>query len=103
MGVIDVFTDEADLSGITEKAKLKMLKVVRKTLVDVHENGTKAAAVTVMEIILLSDTSPPPPPIKLNRPFRMTILEKPTQSTLLMGKIINLTEKKTVQPLYMPQ
>ncbi|XP_074921773.1 alpha-1-antitrypsin-like protein CM55-MM isoform X2 [Chelonoidis abingdonii] len=39
MGVIDVFTDEADLSGITEKAKLKMLKVVRKTLVDVHENG----------------------------------------------------------------
>ncbi|KAH1170784.1 hypothetical protein KIL84_006402 [Mauremys mutica] len=67
--------------------------VVHKALVDVHENGTEAAAVTVMEIILLSDTFPPPPTIKFNRPFLMMILEKPTQSILFMGKIINPTEK----------
>ncbi|XP_050811965.1 alpha-1-antitrypsin-like [Gopherus flavomarginatus] len=93
MSVIDVFTDEADLSGITEKAKLKVSKVVHKTLMDVHENGTEAAAITVMEIIQLSDTFPPPPPIKFNRPFLMMILEKPTQRILFMGRIINPTEK----------
>uniref|UniRef100_A0A8C8RUJ1 Serpin domain-containing protein n=1 Tax=Pelusios castaneus TaxID=367368 RepID=A0A8C8RUJ1_9SAUR len=93
MGVIDVFTDEADLSGITGKPELKVSKAVHKAVVDVHENGTEAAAVTVIEVVRITTALIPATTIKYNRPFLMTIFDKTTQHILFMGKIVNPTEK----------
>ncbi|NXW58254.1 A1AT protein, partial [Eurystomus gularis] len=89
MGVTDVFSDQADLSGVSEKTLLKVSRAIHKAVVDVSENGTEAAAATMVEMVPLSAEIPPPPHIKFNRPFLMIIIDKTTQSTLFMGKIVN--------------
>ncbi|KGL74436.1 Alpha-1-antitrypsin, partial [Tinamus guttatus] len=89
MGVTEVFGDQANLSGMTENTSLKVSKAMHKATVDVNENGTEAAAVTVVEIIPMSLPIPPPPVIKFNRPFMMIIFDKTVHSILFLGKVMN--------------
>ncbi|NXP24193.1 A1AT antiproteinase, partial [Scytalopus superciliaris] len=89
MGVIEVFTDQADLSGVSGKTLLKVSKAIHKAVVDVRENGTEASAVTMLEITPLSLPFPPPPHITFNKPFLMTIIDKTSHSLLFLGKIVN--------------
>ncbi|NXL57121.1 A1AT antiproteinase, partial [Chordeiles acutipennis] len=89
MGVTEVFSDQADLSGVAEKTFLKVSKAIHKATVDVSENGTEAAAVTVIEMVPLSAEFPPPPRIIFNRPFLIMIIDKTTDGVLFMGKIVN--------------
>ncbi|NXF86236.1 A1AT protein, partial [Eubucco bourcierii] len=91
MGVTEVFSDGADLSGVSENILLKVSRALHKAVVDVSENGTEAAAVTVIEIVRLSAMFPSPPHIRFNRPFLMMIVDKTTHSILFMGKIVNPT------------
>ncbi|NXD10145.1 A1AT2 antiproteinase, partial [Nothocercus nigrocapillus] len=89
MGVTEVFSDQANLSGMTESTRLKVSTAMHKAMVDVNENGTEAAAVTVVEIMPMSLQIPPPPVIKFNRPFLMIIFDKTTYSVLFLGKVMN--------------
>ncbi|KFP17426.1 Alpha-1-antiproteinase 2, partial [Egretta garzetta] len=87
MGIVDVFTDQADLSGIAGAPELKVSKVVHKAALDVDERGTEAAAANAAEIWTssLSQT------IEFNQPFLMLIFDRDTNSTLFIGKIVNPT------------
>ncbi|CAN8215505.1 unnamed protein product [Coccothraustes coccothraustes] len=87
MGIVDVFTNQADLSGITGTPDLKVSKVVHKASLDVDEKGTEAAAATAVEIMPLSS----PPTIEFSHPFLMLIFDRDTNSTLFIGKIVNPT------------
>ncbi|NWX15159.1 A1AT protein, partial [Aegotheles bennettii] len=89
MGVTEVFSDQANLSGVAENTLLKVSKAIHKAMVDVSENGTEAAAVSVIEKVPLSAEIPPPPYIKFNRAFLMMIIDKTTDGFLFMGKIVN--------------
>uniref|UniRef100_A0A8C3Y623 Serpin domain-containing protein n=1 Tax=Catharus ustulatus TaxID=91951 RepID=A0A8C3Y623_CATUS len=86
MGVTDVFSDRADLSGITGNPDMKVSKV---TLLKIHENGTEAAAVSSIDFLPHSV----PPIIKFDYPFLLLIFDQHTQSILFMGKIVDPTVK----------
>ncbi|NXM59978.1 A1AT2 antiproteinase, partial [Illadopsis cleaveri] len=93
MGVTEVFSNQADLSGVAKNLPLTVSKAIHKATVDVRENGTEASAVTMIEISVLSSMlfTPPPPQITFNRPFLMMIIHKPTDGVLFLGKIVNPT------------
>ncbi|NXO41292.1 A1AT protein, partial [Locustella ochotensis] len=85
LGVTEVFSNRADLSGITGNPDLKVSKVTHKALLKIHENGTEAAAASSIDFLPHSV----PPIVKFNHPFLLLIIDQYTQSILFMGKIVN--------------
>ncbi|XP_042301435.1 alpha-1-antiproteinase-like [Sceloporus undulatus] len=83
LGVTEVFTDHADLSGITGTHNLKVSKAIHGASLNVRENGTEAAATTVTEI----STRRVFPRIIFNRPFLVTFVND--NSILFMGRVVN--------------
>ncbi|EGW08258.1 Serine protease inhibitor A3F [Cricetulus griseus] len=108
LGIREVFSTQADLSGITGAKNLNVSQVNRDTLggsrwglnvddegqvvhkavLDVAETGTEAAAATGVKCVAccakLSKMI-----VRLNRPFLMLVSETNTQMSLFLAKIIN--------------
>ena len=73
----------ADFSGISSaRDDLHISRVLHSAFVEVNEEGTEAAAVTVVEVGVLSA----PPMFLANRPFIFIIRENTTGAILFMGK-----------------
>ncbi|KAM7323610.1 hypothetical protein ACRRTK_017716 [Alexandromys fortis] len=88
LGIREVFSTQADLSGITGSRELRVSQVVHKTVLDVAETGTEAAAATGLFMkgsALISN----PLRVNFNRPFLMIISDTDTQTSLFMAKITN--------------
>jgi len=81
----------ADFSGIPTSGVPGpfVSRVIHETFVEVNEEGTEAAAVTIIEII---ETAPILPNINLNRPFLYVIRENQTGTVLFIGKMMNPVE-----------
>ncbi|NWT51281.1 A1AT protein, partial [Erythrocercus mccallii] len=85
LGITDVFSNQADLSGITGNPDVKVSKATHKALLKIHENGTEAAAASSIDFLPHSA----PPIVKFDHPFLLLIVDQYTQSILFMGKIVN--------------
>ncbi|XP_026535161.1 alpha-1-antitrypsin-like [Notechis scutatus] len=93
MGVTAIFNNTSDLSGITGERNLKVSKAIHKTMLNVHESGTEAAAVTVIQFMLRSAIIKPSLFITFDRPFLMISIAKSTGSIIFLGRIMNLAEE----------
>jgi serpin B len=65
---------------------LYISKVKQKSFVDVHEEGTEAAAVTSVEIRVTCACGPQV--IRIDRPFVFAIRERLSGTILFLGKIV---------------
>ncbi|MDE2972351.1 MAG: serpin family protein [Acidobacteriota bacterium] len=86
LGMVDAFTPgKADLGRLSPVDGLWISSVLQKALVEVTEEGTEAAAATVVTGV----TSAPPPPVtvRADRPFLFLIRERLTGAILFAGKL----------------
>lgn len=94
MGMPDAFSNRADFSNMTPLNDLKIDKVIHEAFIDVHEEGTEAAASTAVVIIRKSAVVDPPANIfRADRPFFYAIRENATNTILFMGKVVNPDKK----------
>ncbi|MBN1692575.1 MAG: serpin family protein [Dehalococcoidales bacterium] len=88
MGMPNAFSGGADFSGMTGNTDLFIGSVLHKSFVAVDEEGTEAAAVTAVIMVLSA-----PPPATFNftadRPFIFLIQDIETESILFMGRVLN--------------
>ncbi len=81
---------KADFSGISKKDNLFIDYVKHKSFIEVNEEGTEAAAVTVVAIARTSlSPGPQKTPFIVNKPFMYAITEKSTGAILFMGTVKN--------------
>ena len=88
MGMTDAFSEKADFSGLSDE-KVSISDVIQATFVNVDEEGTEAAAVTVATLdncVMPMRTST----FYINRPFAYIIRERTTGTILFMGKVRKL-------------
>ncbi|CAJ0968296.1 unnamed protein product [Ranitomeya imitator] len=87
LGITEVFSDHADLSGITGDSKLKLSKAVHKVVLKMDE-GTEDTAATAIGINKFS----PPPLVTFDRPFLFSIYNKDISNDILNGRMMNPTK-----------
>ncbi|NXF01499.1 IPSP inhibitor, partial [Smithornis capensis] len=91
LGITEVFSGSANLSGISGSHNLEVSEAIHKALLEVDESGTEAAGATALIFTRGSRHPRPSVTIKFNRPFIILISDKQTGTTLFMGKIVDPT------------
>ena len=89
MGMGVAFTGAADFSGINRQGNLQIDYVKHKSFIEVNEEGTEAAAVTVVAIELTSVGGQQNIQFIVNRPFMYVVTERSTGAVLFMGTVKN--------------
>jgi serpin B len=91
MGMADAFNSSvADFTGINAGGRLYISDVKHKTMVEVNEEGTVAAAVT--SVVITTTVTMLPYVINVNKPFVFVISEKSTGAILFTGRIMDPTQ-----------
>jgi serpin B len=88
MGMGIAFGSAADFRGINRGGVLNIDYVKQKTFVEVNEEGTEAAAVTVVAIERTS-VGPSKTYFHVTRPFLFAITEKTTGAVMFIGTVKN--------------
>lgn len=91
LGLENIFSNDADFSGIADK-NTKVSAILQKTKLELDENGTKAAAVTAAIMECMSAMAPDPvvKSVALTRPFAFLIYDEANGEVLFIGKIVTI-------------
>ena len=91
LGLNAPFEDGADFSGMDGSRDLRITDILHKAVIAVDEQGTEAAAATV---IIVGATSAPAEPvtIRAERPFFFLIRDTQTGAVLFAGRVSNPAE-----------
>ena len=96
MGMTESFTGDADFSGIVDTSKSEapfIGEIIHKAFVDVNEEGTEAAAVTMITALPKSmSIHKEIPEFKADHPFMFMIQDSETKNILFIGRIGNPKE-----------
>lgn len=90
LGLISAFKDIADFRRIRKERDLKIGKALHKAKIIVNEEGTEAAAATVIGVIRISSSTITPNPIldiRIDKPFYYFIKDDKTNTILFMGRM----------------
>lgn len=89
MGMATAFEDNADFSGMRAQKDLKIGTALHKAKIIVNEEGTEAAAVTVIGMVQTTSAHTPPPIMKMtvDKPFYYFIRDNETGTILFMGRM----------------
>lgn len=85
MGMPGAFAGAADFSGMTGKTDLFISSVIHKAMIELNEEGTEAAAVTV--VTMSRESVPRRTYFRADHPFIYMIRDKKTGCILFMGRV----------------
>jgi serpin B len=90
MGMSDAFGPKANFSGMDGTQNLFISDVFHKAWVEVNEEGTEAAAATVVAVpgsVGMTKPPPPPPVFRADHPFIFCIRDTRSGSLLFLGRL----------------
>lgn len=87
LGMGIAFSDQADFTRMCKRGGLSISFVKHKTFAKVDEEGTEAAAVTVVGVGVTSVEPPRGFQMVVNRPFLCVIREHASNALIFMGKV----------------
>ena len=85
LGLGVAFSGEANFTRITPPGGIYISRVIHQTFIDVQEEGTEAAAATIVEFRETSSSSPIN--FKVDKPFLYLIKENSTGVIVFIGKV----------------
>jgi serpin B len=87
LGLGDAFSGQADFTRINPEGNIFISRVIHQTFIDVQEEGTEAAAATIVEMRYNSTEGGSPIFFKVDKPFLYLIKENSTGALMFMGKV----------------
>ncbi|MEZ5070792.1 MAG: serpin family protein [Bacteroidales bacterium] len=87
LGLGVAFSDTADFARINPSSDLYISRVIHQSFIEVNEEGTEAAAATIVEIRELSAGPDTPYVFRADRPFLYVIKENSTGAIVFLGTV----------------
>jgi serpin B len=88
LGITDVFEMDANLSRIIEYPPVYITEFIHKAFVEVNEEGTEAAAVTMVKAVPISAPPPKAYEFRADHPFLYLIIDSQKRTILFLGRVM---------------
>jgi serine protease inhibitor len=88
LGVRTVFTDDADLSGLSPDPRLAVSEVVHQAVLRVDEQGFEGAAATALTMRLTAMMIDDPVAVTVDRPFLLLVRHAGTGALYFLARVV---------------